>query len=369
MKKSAFFFLLMASVAAGAGAGTYHLSDTTFYEPFVVVHPAAYDGSSGGPIEIKVCVPPGVDEITKPALEAAIDIWNGLIATTENCTGCRAIEQGPADTGEPYSMVSILLHELGHCGAGIGHINWEDPSGDTTSFTSTKEATSIAVGVDMIRGTGDDRPAPLPGSRVLHWFRSTDNDPFVNSGVVDISTYSRRIIDLPGGHVWPASGNLGVGLTLGHLNTQAIMYSHIDEGTTYASLAADEINTVQFGMSGMDEMAGTSDDYTVSFVITDCASADIEVTYTDLDGDSGLGVCLADIEPLPTGGLEVHHALKPFDTNLRAVIEVNNTKRYYVVFANGFESGNTSAWSATGSSFTGWPAKRYPEEGRPRRGL
>ena len=345
MSRSA-FCLLAVFTAAGASAGSYHLSDSEFYDPFIVVHPAGYDGTNGGPLEIKVCIPPGVDEVTRPALLAAIDMWNDLTATTQNCTACRTIEEGPADTGEPFSMATVLLHELGHCGVGLGHINWEDPTGEITSFTATKEATAFDVGADMIRGSSDDRPAPLPGSRVLHWFRSADNDPFVHSGVVDSMSYTRRIIDLPDMHEWPASGNIDVALLLGHVNTQAIMYTHIDEGTTYTSLAADEVNTVEFGMAGMDEMAGTSDDYTISFMITDCASADIEVTFTDLDGGTGLGACLADLEPLPTGGIEVHHVLKPFNTDPRAVIEVNNTQRYDVIFANGFESGNTSVWSA-----------------------
>ena len=345
--RNAASLLLAILVATGAGAGSFHLSDTTFYPSFIVVHPAPYDGTTGGPLEVKVCIPPGEAEVTRPALEAAIAIWNGLTPTTENCLGCRTIEQGPAGTGEPFSMATVLLHELGHCGAGLGHINWEDAAGHDTSFTATQDATAFDAGPDMICGSRDDRPTPLPGSRVLHWFRTADNDPFAHSLPVDSTTFSRRILDLPGGHSWPASGNFGVALLLGHVNTQAVMYSHIDEGTTYSALAADDVNTVRFGMAGMDEMAGTSDDYTVTFLMSDCASADIEVTYTDLDGGTGLGACLADLEPLPTDGLEIHHVLTPFHTDPRAVIEINRTKRFDVVFANGFETGDVSAWSSS----------------------
>ena len=60
MRRLALLIPAAAALSAGAlGAGSYHLSDTKFYESYIVVHPAAYDGTTGGPIEVKVCLSPG----------------------------------------------------------------------------------------------------------------------------------------------------------------------------------------------------------------------------------------------------------------------------------------------------------------------
>jgi len=341
--------LLFAIFGIPVFGGVFHLSDTSFYEPFIVVHPTHYDGSTGGPLEVRLCVADSNSETTVPALREAIAIWNDFTPTTGNCTACRLVEQGPSESGEPLSMTTVILHELGHCALGIGHVNWQDPGGSITSYTNSKDTTTMDDGVDNLRGSSDDSPSPLPGSRLLHWFRKADNDPFtIDGSVVDSTTYTRRIIDLPAGHTWPANGNVGVGLLLGHLDTQSVMYSKSDSGQRYSGLAADEVNTVRFGMSGMDETAGTRDDYSVSLVISDCASADVEIKLVDLGAeDPTLGVCLVDLDPLPTAGLMVHHVLKPFDTNPRAEIEVNSNKFWDVLFANGFESGDISGWSAS----------------------
>ena len=337
-------FMILSFPAFG---GVYFASDSSFFEPFIVVHPAGYDGVTGGLIEIGVCIESG-SETLRPALEEAIQIWNDMIPSAGNCIACRLVEAGPGGSGVPNAMSTVLLHELGHCGLGLGHINWEDPILGDTSFTNTKDATAIDIGVDEVRGSLDDSPTPLPGSRVVHWFSTTDNDPFVHMGPVDGSNYTRRIIDLPTGHLWPANANAGVGQLLGYMDTQGVMYSFIGVGQSYSGLAADEVNTVQFAMSGMDEMAGTGDDYTIVFSITSCELADVEVVYDDLGSDTGtLGSCLADLDPLPTGGLEVHHVLRPFDTNPRALVRINNAEAFDVLFANGFESGDASGWSLT----------------------
>jgi hypothetical protein len=64
----------------------------------------------------------------------------------------------------------------------LGHANWDDLP--LTSFTNSKDAASIDDGLDNIRGSRDDVPSPLPGSRVLHWFRVSDNNPVVIDGTV-----------------------------------------------------------------------------------------------------------------------------------------------------------------------------------------
>jgi len=55
--------------------------------PFAVTHPPSYDGS-GGVISIDVCVLPGSEIFRGPAMRA-IQTWNALLATTQNCKNCR----------------------------------------------------------------------------------------------------------------------------------------------------------------------------------------------------------------------------------------------------------------------------------------
>lgn len=342
--------LTLVFLAGSARGGVFHLADSEVYESYIVVHPAPYDGN-GGSIDVSICVD-GEATTALPALKEAVATWNAFAPTTENCTGCQLVEQGPGDPSLPRSLATIVLHELGHCALGLGHNNWidrTDPQNPTpTSFTNTRDVVSFDDGPDDVRGSSDDLPSPLPGSRLIHWFRIADNDPFVIDGSpIDRTTYTRRILDLPGGHSWPVSGNRATGLLLGNLDTQSVMYSHSVPGQAYASLTADEINTIRFGMAGIDETSGTLDDYMVSLSIGDCADADVEIRWVELGEESdALGVCLVDLDPFPSPGLVIHHRLTPFQTEERAVITINGSKRFDVVFANGFESGDVMGWSS-----------------------
>lgn len=326
-----------------ASGGDFRLSDSTLFDPFIVVHPPGYDGVGGG-LQVAICIAPGSSILTAAA-EQVIPVWNELLATTENCEGCRLWEEGESD-GQFYFMNMAMLHEIGHCAMGLGHSNWATSTEIHTSFTNSKEAVAIDAGADSIRGTGDDIPSPFPGTRLLHWFRITDNDPFaIDGAVIDINTYSRRIIDLPGGQTWPANGNRGVGDFFGLQNTQNVMYSGGAREQRYLGLSPDEVNTVQFGAVGVDELAGTKDDYTVTLVLVDdCAMADIELRFEEIT--SGLGVCLSDLSPLPTMGAEVHHVAIPAPGEERIVVTINSAKRWDAIFADGFESGDFSAWSS-----------------------
>lgn len=246
-------------------------------------------------------------------------------------------------------MASVLLHELGHCAMGLGHVNWSGGAQGGTSYTSTRDVQSWVDGPDGFRGTRDDRPQPLPGSRLIHWFRAADNNPVIVDGtVIDESTYSRAIVDLPSGDAWPASGNIATSTLLGEVGTQAIMYSAIDREQGYAGLTADDVATVQFGMTGLDEEAGTADDYTVALsVVADCADADIEVSF-ELFSDplmQPLAVCTSELTFIGGDGLfDIHHVLVPFDVAPRITVQVNSGKLWDAVFVDSFETGTTAAW-------------------------
>lgn len=102
-------------------------------------------------------------------------------------------------------------------------------------------------------------------------------------------------------------------------------------------------------MSGIDEVAGTADDYTVGMSIADnCAGADVEVRFEPFADplQQPLGVCTVDLEFVgPSGLFEIHHSLKPFAGEERAIIQVNSVRLWDVIFADGFESGDLSSWS------------------------
>ena len=322
-------------------SGVFLLSDSSGFEPFIVVHPAGYTGT-GGQLDVRICVEFGSSTLVPP-LMTAMSIWNTLVPTLQNCDGCRLWEEGPSGSAAPSSMESTMLHELGHCAMGIDHINWAI---NDNSFTNTKDATSIDAGADGVRGSRDDIVSPLPGARLIHWFRIMDNDPFVIDGtVIDSSTFTRVFNDLPPGSSWSASGNRGVGDLLGLTDTQSVMYSGIDDAQRYRDLTADDVNTVRLGMVGLDLLVGGGDDYSVNLLYeADCASSDIEVRFSSL-GPGRFGVCEADLALIPTGLLEIHHRIVPASGETRIVVEINQDRMWDVVFANGFEEGNLSQWA------------------------
>lgn len=337
---------ILVALTAGspAAAGVFGFSTNPDLDPFIIVHPPGYAGT-GGNLVVRICSA----QETRHAVLVAIDTWNALERTTQNCTDCRLWEEGSSGSSEPLAMETTTIHELGHCAMGLGHINWLDDAVET-SYTNGTEIGFYTDGPDGIRGSSDDGVSPPAGARVAHWFRTADNDPFViDSTTIDGSTYTRRKIDLPAGHSWPASGNRGVGLLLGHLDSQAVMYSGADVLTVYHSLTADDVNTVEFAMSGLDETASTGDDYSVQLeYVEDCADAEIEVKFESL-GSTARGGCFADVESLaPPGEMDIHHKLialgAPGFERIR--VDINSDLDWsFEVFSDGFEDGTTGNWS------------------------
>lgn len=180
----------------------------------------------------------------------------------------------------------------------------------------------------------------------------------VDSTVIDINTYSRSVApptDLPAGHGWAANGNRKVAEeSLGFPNTQAVMYSRGVRGMRYAGLSADEANTVRMGMTGADKIAATADDYTVVLRYEpNCEAGDIVVNFKPL-AEGTVGACLADIAlsfPPPNPILAQHYSIVrviiggvvfDLEVTLNSDLPWDFTEP---IFADGFESGDTSAWS------------------------
>lgn len=341
-----FGFLALASAASG---GVYlDVDDESLnLAPFIVVHPFGYNGT-GGEINLKICP---ADPNFNDALRNAIALWNQLQPSTGNCLNCFRLEDPFPDPSDPdfdpdasADLTSILLHELGHCAMGLGHTNWS-----ATSFTSTRDVSSFNAGADMTEGSRDDSVTPFPGSRVIHWFRKADNNPILVDGLtIDQSTYSRRFQDFPAGTTWPANGNKKVSEDLGFADTQSLMYSSLRTGSRFIRIDADAVNTVKFGMTGIDSIASTSDDYTVNLEFHyDCATADIAIEYFTPQGpdESGIfGACVSEIVQIDMNNT-VHYRISqvpiigpiPF-------IQVNDEQRLDIIFADDFESGDLSRW-------------------------
>lgn len=339
-------------------AGTFLNSNLCPNDPFVITHAATFT-TSETELVIKVCGDETFPDILLSDLDAAIGLWNSLTAVSPNCEDCLLIEeadQEPVD--QPFDPTTALAHELGHCAMGLGH-----PNQAGSSFTASRRdcpnppPITFDVGPDGMRGSADDAPIPNAGTRILHWFRSADNDPSAIDGtIIDGDTFSRRRTDLPSGDRWPANGNRIVMESLGSPNTHALMYSRGFRGSRVTGLAADDVATVEFARSGPDSDAGTPDDYSVTLErVDDCSEADIEVSYRSIDpmqpGQvAPIGLCAADIEvavPAQPGAPELHHRVVPFGGAYEKIqVEINSDATWGdLVFTDGFEGGNLDQWS------------------------
>lgn len=359
MRPLCLFTALLLASAGPSRSGTFIKSNQCPNRPFIIVHPAGYDGT-GGLITLRICSSPGSPDFFVDALEEATGMWNRFQTSSPNCDGCRTIEEANAP-GEPLSLASVLFHELGHCAFALGH-----PNQPGTSFTISRrdcpappDKPPVVVfnpGDDGIPGSNDDIVFPLPGTRILHWFRNIDNNPvLVDATLIDQDTFTRRRLDLPPGHTWPANANRLVADSLGLPGNHSIMYSRQAPGATYRALSADDAATVQFAQTGLDSDFGTADDYAVQLALeTDCSNAEIEVRYRSFGDDPDLldrlAICTADIEPAappPPGEMPQHHTLAPpLGVFERIMIEVDSRRPWDdIVFADNFETSDTSQWA------------------------
>lgn len=230
----------------------------------VVTHALGYNGT-GGTVSISVGIDPTSSFAAQMVIptQNVVNTWNGLTPTTGNLnpTGI---------SGSQVDFESTLLHEMGHS-LGLSHVNAATESGLSGSNRNYTKATDganntfdINAGADGIIGSADD----IRGDDVnLNYFRISDNNP-VNipgggMGVVDSTTYSRDLADLPGGDNFSANGDRAVAAALGFTNTEAVMQQGTFFGETQRTLTADDVAGILYAGSGLDEIAGTSDDYTV----------------------------------------------------------------------------------------------------------
>ncbi|MEM8758685.1 MAG: VPLPA-CTERM sorting domain-containing protein [Planctomycetota bacterium] len=155
---------------------------------------------------------------------------------------------------------------MGHA-LGLGHSNLASESGlsgRAANFTDSAPGPdgglNLDDGADNIVGSADDQR----GDDVnLNYFRIGSNDPVdpVLPERIDSTTYSRDLSLLPAGDSFSANGDRDVAAALGYANTESVMQQGSFFGEVQRTLTADDIAGVRYAQSGIDHLAGTSDDY------------------------------------------------------------------------------------------------------------
>jgi len=260
----------------------------------VVTHPQHYTGS-GGNITVRVCINPADPNALAMEIpvQNIINIYNRLQPTTGNIKlgGTNNIPGGAID------FESVALHEVGHC-LGMAHANaatesFPPPTGTEfqRNFTKATDGPNnvfdINAGPDGISGSSDD----VRGDDVnLHWFRKSNNNPFTIAGVVDSTTYARDLASLPGGHSFAANADRTVGAHLGVTNTEAVMQqgTYIDEAQR--TLGHDDVATLRYAASGVDEIANSADDYTITLQYGGISTGNCDITL-QVTATTGLAFC------------------------------------------------------------------------------
>lgn len=358
--------LLLVAIARPSVAGVYAFVSQNTGDPplFGIVHPPGFNGA-GGTLSLPICVVGGDAELAA-AVQQAIALWNSRAPATGNCTKCMRVEDIPNRPPLGQHLQSVVLHELGHV-LGLDHTNLI-LGGVSTSFTNSVDTINVSTGGDGVRGSSDDGHSPSPPNpnpaRLIHWFRVADNNPIVvDAVVIEEATFTRARASLPSGHAWSTNANSDYRSTspdddtadlLGFPDSQAVMYSFLNEDLVYDELGADDTNTVRMAMTGMNKLAGDSDDYGYTFTyVTDCNQADIEASFvdpaTDPDLNFGeLGVAVLGVTGIPDPPDPTqHYFVRPASGNTKILVKLNErvTWDFKLVFDDGFESGDTSGWS------------------------
>ncbi len=280
--------LVLAAGASPLLAGSFVFTSDARLD--AVTHPSNYDPAVGGVVTVRVCIDPAAANAA--AMEIPVrniaTVINALSAKTPNLIfgGANDIPPGAVD------FESLTLHEFGHC-IGLGHPNLgvqTGVSGADTDFTQARDgaddAFSFNDGADDVIGSSDD----LRGDDVnLHWFVKGVNNPFLMPPApLDQTNYSRQVGDLPAGHSFPANAGRDVGTLLGFADTEAVMQQGQGFDEDQRALQADDVATLRFAMTGLDETAGTADDYTINMVYVGMTTACDIVVKSET---TGFGVC------------------------------------------------------------------------------
>ncbi len=85
--------------------------------------------------------------------------------------------------------------------------------------------------------------------------------------------YTRDLANMPGGHTYPANAGRAVGTLLGAPDTEAVMQQGQGSDEDQRALQSDDVATLMFGGTGLDETVGGGDDYTIKLVYAGMTTA------------------------------------------------------------------------------------------------
>lgn len=314
-KYTLIFVMLVLFVSANnTMAGAYIFSGTTNGLD-VITHPSSFTGA-GGVVTVGVCINPASEVTTQmeTAVQNIVNTFNALQATTGNL---RTNGNNNVPAGS-YDFESVALHELGHC-LGLAHPNASSESGlggadmnYTKATTGANNVFDINPGPDGVIGSRDD----VRGDDVnLHWFSMSTNNPFILDSIVDSTTYARDTANLPAGDSYAANADRQVSSLLGVPGSEAAMQQGTGSDEAQRTLVADDVATLRYAMSGLDEIQGTNDDYTLNLVYRGITSTNCDVSLRMTSNITPFAFCQVTGAPLGNGHFRLETSNASFNGN------------------------------------------------------
>jgi hypothetical protein len=285
--------LLLAGHSPDISAGTFALtgeqgnpSDPDQDVDFIT-YPIGYSGAPGL-VTITVGINPDSPNAAEMviSLKNAIRTWNSLEPTHGNIDSTNV----PIDK---HDFESVCLHELGHA-LGLDHVNLTIGS-SATNFTNSipgpnpGDTPDLDDGADNFQGSSDD----VRGDDInRNWFRKGVNNPFTIAPIVDSTTYSRNVADLP--DTLPSqtffNGISGDNISLDFRETEDIVTGDVDHDGDQDVIAGDQFFPVRLYLNN-----GTTDPFD-AVMGSDIGPSDTGTVMAtalgdlDLDGDLDLVV-------------------------------------------------------------------------------
>jgi len=288
--------VLLSLFSSTLAAGAYIFADE-INGVDLVTHPNTYTGTEDV-VTVRVCIDPSSPNATdmEYSIQNNIDVYNQLSPSLGNVklNNNNNIPSGSID------FESVALHEIGHC-LGMAHINAATESGLSGNQQNYTKATdgvnnvfNLNAGSDGVIGSSDD----IRGDdQNLVWFRRSNNDPFTIDTVIDSTTYSRDLADLPAGHAFAANADRAVSTLLGYVKTEAVM----QQGTFYdeaqRTLGHDDVATLLYAASGIDELESggpggrnNRDNYTIVLEYGGISATNCDINMS-ITATKGLAFC------------------------------------------------------------------------------
>ncbi|NJL28101.1 MAG: hypothetical protein HC897_09475 [Thermoanaerobaculia bacterium] len=330
----------VAAPVPGYAGGFLGIETSIFADETAILHPFFYTGTSNA-TTVRVCIDPSTQNANKmigPVIRA-ISTINGLAPTLGNTSADGTVPSTAVD------FESIALHELLHCAIGLTHSNVGIALGvtglaqfSTNSTVGPNGSYDVNLGPDGVPGSLDD---PRGDDENRFWFSKSSNNPFVITSPVSSATYSQDVADLPTGHSFAANGSRVLSIVLGLLETEAVMSTPQFQGEMRRELSPDEVAIIRYARAGLDENAGTSDDYSTA------------VIFAGLSSGSGCQVVLRFAEIPSPGQCQASSIAINSNGHFRlagtATVSFDSSAVWHFsdpVFSDGFESGDLSAWVA-----------------------